>query len=351
MNRATKSFAIVILFACLVFALVFLSLRHRKAQDSTQLASVVPSTRDERAESLSETVDLRVREYNNDGALVTLENNTSRPIWVVYQPVMLTRAPARLVYHIEQAIEARKAPRALSVELFDAWPGCHAVPSRTRLLFRAFAPPRKRGQFRVVVAYLESPETATLWDHALGSPETFDSVLERRDRELKETRTEWMDLPVGGTRKLPDATTRIAVNEPPLENPDEALLNNEIAVITMIGGSYHSGQTDYFYRDGHGTFATSEDLRRRGWVFRGVDYYMGYQLHLTVGLDRKSYAVDAVPLEYGKTGMFSFYMEQDGVIRAADNNGERASASSADVSTNDRWQSAVERNRKRPTTK
>gem|GEM_PF-5905107 len=137
MNRATKSFAIVILFACLVFALVFLSLRHRKAQDSTQLASGVP---DEHAEPLSETVDLHVREYTNDGALVTLENNTSLPIWVVYQPVMLTRAPARLVYHIEQAIEARKAPRALSVELFDAWPGCHAVPSGTRLLFRAFAP-------------------------------------------------------------------------------------------------------------------------------------------------------------------------------------------------------------------
>jgi hypothetical protein len=113
MNRATKSFAIVILFACLVFALVFLSLRHRKAQDSTHLASGIPSARDEHAEPLSETVDLHVREYTNDGALVTLENNTSRPIWVVYQPVMLTRAPARLVYHIEQAIELGRLPARL----------------------------------------------------------------------------------------------------------------------------------------------------------------------------------------------------------------------------------------------
>jgi hypothetical protein len=78
---------------------------------------------------------------------------------------------------------------------------------------------------------------------------------------------------------------------------------------------------------------------------------MGYRLDLTLGPDRKSYAVDAVPLEYGKTGIFSFHMQQDGVIRAADNKGERASASATDLATNARWQSAVERNRNRPTTK
>gem|GEM_PF-5655351 len=79
-----------------------------------------------------------------------------------------------------------------------------------------------------------------------------------------------MKLPISGTLTLPDATTRIPVNEPPLKDPNEALLNNEIAIITMIGGSYLSGQTDYFYRDGQGTFATSDDLTKRGWIFRGV---------------------------------------------------------------------------------
>jgi len=350
MNRATKGLVILVL-SCLILALVFLSLRHRKAQDSTQLASGVPSPHDLHAEPLTETVDLRVREYSNYEALLTLENNTSKPVWVVYQPVMLTRAPARLVYHVEQKLKAGLAPRALSVELFDAWPGCHAVPSKASVLFRAFAPPRKRGQFRVVVAFLESPETATLWDNALGNPETFHSVIERRDRELKETSSEWMELPVTGTKKLGVDTSRIAINEPDLKNPDDALLNNEMALITLILSAYLSGETDYFYRDGRGTFATSEELTRRGWIFRGVDYYMGYRIDLTLGSDRKSYAVDAVPLEYGKTGIFSFHMEQDGVIRAADNNGERATASAIDLATNDRWQSAVERNRNRSTTK
>jgi hypothetical protein len=181
MNKATKSLAILSLVACLLFAFVFLTLRNRRVQDLTQPASSVPSAHDERAEPLSETVDLRVREYSNDGALLTLENNTSWPIWVVYQPVMLTRAPARLVYHVEQMLQAGLPPRALSVELFDAWPGCHAVPSKASVRFRAFAPRRKRGQFRVVVAFLESPETATLWDNALRNPETFQSVIERRD--------------------------------------------------------------------------------------------------------------------------------------------------------------------------
>ncbi len=351
MKRATKSFAIVVLVACLAFALIFLTLRRRSAQDSKQLVSTDSSAGGEQAGKLSETVDLRVREYNNDGALVTLENNSSRPIWLVYEPVMLDRAPARLVYHVEQTLGSKKAPRALSVQIFDDWPGCHAVPSKACLRFRAFAPPKKRGQFRVVVAYLDSPETATLWDHALGNPETFNSVLERRDRELKETKSEWMDLPVAGTRMLPDVTTRIAVNEPPLENPDEALLNNEIAIIAMFLGSYLSGETDYFYRDGQGTFATSENLEKRGWIYRGVDTYMGYRLDLTLGFERKSYAVDAVPLEYGKTGIFSFHMQQDGVIRAADNKGQRASGAAADLGTNDRWRTALERARDRPTTK
>src|SRR6185503_3406878 len=296
MNIATKSSATVVLFACLVFAVVFLTLRHRRAQDSSQPPGGVSLASDEQAEPLNETVDLRVREYSNEGAFLTLENNTSQPIWVVYQPVMLTRAPARLVYHVEQMLKAGNAPRALSVELFDAWPGCHAVPSKASVLFRAFAPQRKRGEFRVVVAYLENPETATLWDNVLGSPDNFNSVIERRDRELKETRSEWMKLPVAGTRRLVGATTRIAINEPDLKNPDDALLNNEMALITLIVSAYLSGETDYFYRNGRGTFATSEELTRRGWIFRDVDYYMGYRIELMLGPDRKSYAVDAVPL-------------------------------------------------------
>jgi hypothetical protein len=78
---------------------------------------------------------------------------------------------------------------------------------------------------------------------------------------------------------------------------------------------------------------------------------MGYRIDLTLGPDRKSYAVDAVPLEYGKTGIFSYHMQQDGVIRAADNNGERAPASSADITTNNRWLGALERDRNRPINK
>jgi len=78
---------------------------------------------------------------------------------------------------------------------------------------------------------------------------------------------------------------------------------------------------------------------------------MGYHIDLTLSPDKKNYAVDAVPLDYGKTGIFSFHMQQDGLIRAGDKKGEKAASSDASLSTNERWLTALERDRNSPTAK
>jgi hypothetical protein len=353
MSRTTRilaaSFALI---ACLTFGLLVFSLYRGKGHQSLQPEFALPYGGDERNEPLAETIDLRIRQYDNDVALVALENNTSVPIWVVYKPSTYSRLPAMVVYSLEQLSDARSPARALSVERFDAWPGCHALPSRASILFRANAPPRKLGRFRVVVTYLESPQTATLWNRAISNPDTFESVIERRDRELKYARSEWMKLPVAGIKRLTNAATRIAVNEPWLANPEDALLNNEIGAIELLIGAYLSGQTDHFYQEDQRTFCTTGELSRGNeWICRGCEYYMGYRFDFKLSPDKRHFAVDAVPFEYGKTGAFSFHMQDDGLIHAADMGGEIATVSDPPLFTNDRWQSALERDRERSATR
>jgi hypothetical protein len=48
----------------------------------------------------------------------------------------------------------------------------------------------------------------------------------------------------------------------------------------------------------------------------------GYNFRITVGKDGKSYVANAEPLSHGKTGKLSFWMDQTGLIKSADNGGK-----------------------------
>jgi hypothetical protein len=51
----------------------------------------------------------------------------------------------------------------------------------------------------------------------------------------------------------------------------------------------------------------------------------GYRFELTVSADK--FEVTAVPLEYGKSGNLSFFIDQTFVLRGADRNGAAATVS------------------------
>src|SRR5436853_417478 len=51
----------------------------------------------------SRSVELHLRQYSNDEALLALENNTDNPIYVAYEPTT-RRRPARLVYNFERQL-------------------------------------------------------------------------------------------------------------------------------------------------------------------------------------------------------------------------------------------------------
>ena len=48
----------------------------------------------------------------------------------------------------------------------------------------------------------------------------------------------------------------------------------------------------------------------------------GYNFHITLGKDSKSYVAGAEPVRHGHTGKLSFWMDQTGLIKSADNGGK-----------------------------
>ena len=53
---------------------------------------------------------------------------------------------------------------------------------------------------------------------------------------------------------------------------------------------------------------------------------IGYNFHITVAKDGKSYVAGAEPTRYGHTGKLSFWMDQTGAIKSADNGGKPIAA-------------------------
>ena len=49
---------------------------------------------------------------------------------------------------------------------------------------------------------------------------------------------------------------------------------------------------------------------------------IGYNIHITVAPDGKSYIAGAEPTRYGRTGRLSFWMDQTGAIKSLDNGGK-----------------------------
>src|SRR5262249_33315239 len=154
----------------------------------------------------------------------------------------------------------------LFVEPFDAFPGWHQMAPQTSVVFRAFCPRKKKGQFRVVVNYLENADTAEIANTALHDPKTFQAKIARRNQELKEVRSEWFSLPVEKEITLMSDFTRRAVNE--LPGPGEQdVIENESAVIGLLMTGFGSGQINCFYDQKHymKRYCTFEELVAARW--------------------------------------------------------------------------------------
>ena len=107
-------------------------------------------------------------------------------------------------------------------------------------------------------------------------------------------------------------------------NPPATLRNERMA----IGVMYMIAQTEEQYKadKGAGSYGTMEQLVEAELISKEFIEGSGYRFELTVAGDK--FEVSAVPLEYGKTGNLSFFIDNTRVLRGGDRNG--ASATSSD---------------------
>ncbi|MDX6268921.1 MAG: hypothetical protein QOD28_144 [Acidobacteriota bacterium] len=88
----------------------------------------------------------------------------------------------------------------------------------------------------------------------------------------------------------------------------------------------HHGQTDY--KKSHGGYGTLQELKAGAFIDESLEPVQaeGYEIKLSISGDR--FEVTATPTAYPKLGRRSFYIDQTGLLRAADTGGKPASESS-----------------------
>jgi len=107
-------------------------------------------------------------------------------------------------------------------------------------------------------------------------------------------------------------------NQPPLGR-NEAMAQSALRTI-------HSAEMAYQATQGDGNFGTFDQLVEQSLLTKELMQQNGYKIELTVMGEK--FEATAVPLEYGKSGKMSFFVDESGVLRGVDNGG--GSATSAD---------------------
>lgn len=101
----------------------------------------------------------------------------------------------------------------------------------------------------------------------------------------------------------------------------------------VIGGEFraaaalrHIAYAESAYRDERkkGRYATLEELTAEKLVEKEMFEDLGYKVELNASGDK--FEISATPTDYGKTGRRSFFIDESGIVRAADRKGQPATA-------------------------
>jgi len=79
------------------------------------------------------------------------------------------------------------------------------------------------------------------------------------------------------------------------------------------------------YKEKNATYGSLEELTAAQFLGKEALNSQNYKFEVTITAE--GYSITAVPIEYGKSGKFSFFLDQTGTTRAADHSGSPASAS------------------------
>lgn len=116
--------------------------------------------------------------------------------------------------------------------------------------------------------------------------------------------------------KVFSAGAMIGIQEAPV-------IGGEMSAVYALS-SLRSAQESYRGREGRERFATLEELTAEGLLEEEFAQRVEYDLEISASGDK--FEVKATPKNYGKTGRRSFFLDETGIIRAADHKGKAASA-------------------------
>lgn len=106
-------------------------------------------------------------------------------------------------------------------------------------------------------------------------------------------------------------------------NPPQNIQNERMAIGAMYTIRY--AESEYKKKKGNGGYGTLEQLIAAEFVSKDTIERSGYKFELTISGDK--FELSAVPLEYGKSGTLSLFIDDKGILRGADHNGASATAS------------------------
>jgi hypothetical protein len=99
------------------------------------------------------------------------------------------------------------------------------------------------------------------------------------------------------------------------------MADNEMRTVSVLM-SIRGAQTSYKEGKGKGSYATRDQLIGEKLIPKRLLEMEGYRIEITATGEK--FEVSATPTEYGRTGRQSFYLDETGIIRGADHNGQPA---------------------------
>ncbi len=106
-------------------------------------------------------------------------------------------------------------------------------------------------------------------------------------------------------------------------NPSEQTKNERMAMGMMY--MIARAEDEYKSKKGSGACGTLEDLVAANLIPKEFLGRSGYRFDVMPNGDK--FEISAVPLDYGKSGVMSFFMDHGRVLRGGDRNGAPATAS------------------------
>jgi hypothetical protein len=93
---------------------------------------------------------------------------------------------------------------------------------------------------------------------------------------------------------------------------NEAAVKSELRTLV-------AAETDYAHGNQDGHYGTLDELVKAGLISKESIERFGYEMMLTVSANK--FQATAVPIEYGKSGNFSYFVDESGIVRGGDHGG------------------------------